>query len=192
MATDILEIFGTEYSGVTGIKATDSNNNILTYVRPQGTISITSSGTIDVAAYASASVAAGAAGTPTISINTSTGVITATSTRTAGYIGSGTTSSTYSLTTQAAATITPTKSSQTAVAANRYTTGAVTVAAIPAAYQDVTGVTASAADVLSGKTIVNSSGITVNGSLVIQHYYTGSGTPSAATGSNGDIYLKTS
>lgn len=145
--------------------------------------------------------------TPSISVNTSTGVITATAsgsqfvtpTISVGYVSAGTSgkitvngSNTSNLTTQAAATITPTKSSQTAVAANRYTTGAVTVAAIPAAYQDVTSVTATASDVLSGKTIVNSSGTTVNGSLVIQHYYTGSGTPTAATGSNGDIYLKTS
>ena len=145
--------------------------------------------------------------TPSISVNTSTGVITATAsgsqfvtpTISAGYVSAGTSgkitvsgSNTSNLTTQAAATITPTKSSQTAVAANRYTTGAVTVAAIPAAYQDVTSVTATASDVLSGKTIVNSSGTTVNGSLVIQHYYTGSGAPTVATGSNGDIYLKTS
>lgn len=164
---------------------------------------------------ASKSVSAGTAATPattisvtpSISVNTSTGVITATAsgsqfvtpTISAGYVSAGTSgkitvsgSNTSNLTTQAAATITPTKSSQTAVAANRYTTGAVTVAAIPAAYQDVTSVTATASDVLSGKTIVNSSGTTVNGSLVIQHYYTGSGTPAAASGSNGDIYLQTS
>lgn len=167
------------------------------------------------AAAAAKSVSAGSATTPAttisvtpgISVNTSTGVITATAaassyvtpTVSAGYVSAGTSgkitvsgSNTSSLTTQAAKTVTPTKSSQTAVAANRYTTGAVTVAAIPAAYQDVTGVTASASDVLSGKAIVDSSGTVVNGSLVIQHYYTGSGTPTAATGSNGDIYLKTS
>jgi len=32
----------------------------------------------------------------------------------------------------------------------------------------------------------------VSGSVVIQHYYTGSSTPSDSTGANGDIYLKTS
>lgn len=56
MATDTLEIFGTEYTGVTGVKATDSNNQTKTYIRPQGTVSITSSGTTDVTAYASVSV----------------------------------------------------------------------------------------------------------------------------------------
>ena len=143
---------------------------------------------------------------PSISVS-SGGLITATASATksvtptvsAGYVSSGTAgtitvsgSNTSQLSTQAAATITPTKSSQTAVASGKYTTGAVTVAAIPAAYQDVTGVTAAAGDVVSGKTIVDSNGNTVNGSLVIQHYYTGTGTPSASLGQNGDIYLQTS
>lgn len=111
------------------------------------------------------------------------------STGTAGYV-SASGSATHHLSTAPIATITPTKSAQTAVAAGKYTTGAITVAAIPAAYQDVTGVTAAASDVVSGKDIVNSSGTVVHGSLVIQHYYTGSSDPSASTGVNGDIYLK--
>ena len=145
--------------------------------------------------------------TPGISIDTSTGVITATASGsqfvtpsiTSGYVSAGISgkitisgSDTSALTTQAAKTITPTKSSQTAVAANRYTIGAVTVAAIPSAYQDVTSVTATASDVTSGKVFVNSSGTAVTGSLVIQHYYTGSAAPTAGLGVNGDIYLKTS
>lgn len=43
----------------------------------------------------------------------------------------GTKSTIKQLTTQAAKTVTPTESSQTTVANGRYTTGAVTVAAIP-------------------------------------------------------------
>ena len=39
----------------------------------------------------------------------------------------------------------------------------VSVEAIPEAYQDVTGVTATAADVLTGKTIVNAAGESVPG-----------------------------
>ena len=54
--TDTLEIFGTEYSGVTGIKATDDNDNVKTYIRPQGTKTIDSSGTTDVTTYENASV----------------------------------------------------------------------------------------------------------------------------------------
>lgn len=57
MATDTLEIFGTEYTGVTGIKATDDNDNTKIYIRPQGTKQISANGTgIDVAAYATADV----------------------------------------------------------------------------------------------------------------------------------------
>lgn len=163
---------------------------------------------------ASKSVASGSASTPattitanpTISVNAS-GLITAsvsssqnvTPTVSAGYVSSGTAgavsvsgSKTQQLTTQAAKTVIPTKSSQQAVASGVYTTGAVTVAAIPDAYQDVTGVTAAAGDVVSGKTIVSSTGATVNGSLVIQHYYTGSTAPSSSLGVDGDIYLQTS
>ena len=162
----------------------------------------------------SKAVSAGSATTPTTSITanptitvSNSGLITASVTGSksvtpnvsAGYVATGTAgtvsvtgSNTNQLSTQAAAIITPTKSSQTAVASGKYTTGAVTVAAIPAAYQDVTGVTAAAGDVVSGKDIVNSSGTLVHGSLVIQHYYTGSSTPSSSLGVNGDIYLKTS
>ena len=68
--------------------------------------------------------------TPSISVNSS-GLITASATQTAGYVAAGTKSATKQLTTQAAKTITPCTSSQTAVALGRYTTGAVTVAAIP-------------------------------------------------------------
>ena len=71
--------------------------------------------------------------TPSISVNSS-GLITASATQSAGYVASGTKSATKQLTTQAAKTITPGTSSQTAVAAGRYTTGAVTVAAIPSTY----------------------------------------------------------
>lgn len=67
---------------------------------------------------------------PTITVS-SVGLITATHIQNAGYVNAGTTTKTYQLSTQAAATITPTTSSQTAVAAGKYTTGAVTVAAMP-------------------------------------------------------------
>jgi len=50
--------------------------------------------------------------------------------------------------------------------------------------------TASAADIVSSKTAyVNGSKIT--GSLIISTYYTGSGTPSAGLGVDGDIYFQT-
>lgn len=76
---------------------------------------------------------------PTVSVNSSTGLITASHTQTAGYVAAGTTTGTSQLSTQAATTITPTASSQTAVAAGKYTTGAVTVGAIPSQYIVPTG-----------------------------------------------------
>lgn len=146
-----------------------------TTITANPTISVSSGGLITASVSASQSV------TPTVS---------------AGYVSSGTAgtvsvsgSNTSQLTTQAAQTITPTKSAQT-IASGKYLTGTQTIAAIPAAYQDVTGVTASAADVVSGKSIVDSTGATVNGSLVIQHYYTGSTAPASSLGANGDIYLE--
>ena len=54
---DTLELFGKEFTNVTGLKATDNNGNILTYVRPQGSLSITENGNnIDVSQYATANV----------------------------------------------------------------------------------------------------------------------------------------
>ena len=114
-----------------------------------GTKTINSSGTTDVTNYAEASVAAGSATTPatsitanpSISVDSSTGVITAsvsetrdvTPSVTAGYINRGTTgtitvsgSNTSNLTTQAAQTIHPSASDQT-IASGKYLTGAQTV-----------------------------------------------------------------
>lgn len=75
--------------------------------------------------------------TPSITVSSS-GLITAKSTQSAGYVASGTKSATKQLTVQAAKTITPSTSQQTAVASGRYTTGVVTVAPIPSNYEDVT------------------------------------------------------
>jgi len=58
MALDTLEVFGVEYTGVAGIKATDDNGNTKTYIRPQGTKSISANGSgIDVTEYAAVDVA---------------------------------------------------------------------------------------------------------------------------------------
>ena len=121
-----------------------------------GTKTISSSGETDVTNYASASVADGSATTPTTSITanptisvSASGLITATAsasksvtpTVSAGYVASGTAgtvsvsgSNTQQLSTQAATTITPSTTTQTAVAAGKYTTGAVTVGPIPPQY----------------------------------------------------------
>lgn len=62
-------------------------------------------------------------------------------------------------------TVTPTKSAQTVTPTTGKVLSSVTVSAIPAAYQDVTGVTAGAAQVLAEYSIVDSTGKTVEGSM---------------------------
>lgn len=58
MALDTLEVFGVEYQNVAGFKATDDNGNTKTYIRPQGTKSISANGSgIDVTEYAAVDVA---------------------------------------------------------------------------------------------------------------------------------------
>lgn len=68
---------------------------------------------------------------PSISLNSTTGVVSASHTQGAGYVTAGTTSSTLNLSTESAKTITPSTSTQTAVEAGKYTTGAIKVAAMP-------------------------------------------------------------
>lgn len=60
---------------------------------------------------------------------------------------------------------TPTKSAQTITPSTGKVLSSVSVAAIPADYQDVTGVTAVAADVLDGKFIVTPDGKKVEGTM---------------------------
>lgn len=86
---------------------------------------------------------------PSISLNSNTGVITASGTWTKGFTTDNSYSNTYNLSVQTATTITPTESSQTAVAAGKYTTGAVTVAAISSTYVGSGIATRSAADITS-------------------------------------------
>lgn len=188
MATDTLEIFGTEYSGVTGIKATDSNNAIKTYIRPQGTKSITSSGTTDVTEYASASVASGSATAPASISGTSASVTTGTNTVTlsktvsvtpsvsAGYVSSGTAgnsavSLTASVTTKGATTYRAGTSQQT-IASGTYLTGTQTIAAV-----SQTNLTAE--NIKDGTTISISNGQTNIWSVT--GTYSGGGGPSNFT-----------
>lgn len=75
---------------------------------------------------------------------------------------SGTGTVSVSLETKSA---TPTKSPQTISPSTGKLLSSVSVAAIPNAYQDVTGVTAVAADVLTGKVIVSATGKEITGSM---------------------------
>lgn len=108
-----------------------------------------------------------AVNTPTI--DTTTGVVTGSASVTAGYVTGTPSSKTLSLTTQAAKTVTPTESSQTAVAKNVYTTGAVTVGAISSTYIG-SGVTKKAATTYNTSTSDQtiSSGQYLNGAQTIK------------------------
>ena len=144
------------------------------------TISAVANGSATGPSSLSGSSATITTGTNTITL-TKTGVST-TPTVSAGYVSSATSSTatvalTASVTTKAAATITPTTTNQT-IASGTYLTGTQTISG------DANLV---ASNIISGKSIFG-----VSGSVAIQHYYTGSSTPSSSLGANGDIYLKTS
>lgn len=153
-----------------------------TAITANPTISVSASGLITSTASASQSV------TPTVS---------------AGYVSSGTAgtitvsgSNTSQLATQGATTITPTESVQTAVTAGKYTTGAVSVGAIPSNYvgsgvpqNDSSDLTASGATVTapSGYYANNATYTVSSGSVVPQATITATG--STITSGMGTITL---
>lgn len=99
---------------------------------------------------------------------------------TAGYISSGTAgnasvSLTASVTTKAAATITPGTSNQT-ISSGTYLTGTQTIA--------------GDADLVGSNIISTANIFGVQGTVVLQNYYTGSSAPSSSLGQNGDLYLQ--
>lgn len=69
---------------------------------------------------------------------------------------------------------TPTKNAQTITPSSGKVLSQVSVAAIPAAYQDVTAVTAAAGDVLDGKKIVSATGEVLTGSIPVNGAISGS------------------
>ena len=85
--SDNLTVFNTNYTGVTGIKAKGTGNDTLTYIRPQGSTSITQNGTVDVTQYAQAVVNV-SGGAPALQSKTTTPTETAqTVTPDSGYDG---------------------------------------------------------------------------------------------------------
>ena len=155
-------------------------------------VSAVANGSATAAASISATGASVSTGTNTLTL---TKTVSNTPQVTAGYISSGTAgnssiSLTASITTKAATTYHPSTTDQT-IASGIYTTGTQTIKAVT-----VSGLSASS--ILSGTTVkigdsTDDDCVTsVAGSVVIQHYYTGSSTPSSTLGVNGDIYLKTS
>lgn len=174
------------------------------YYSSQATKSV-SSGSATAPASISGSNATVSTGTNTLTLTKTVGVIPSVS---AGYVSAGTAgnslvSLTASVTTKAAATITPGTTNQT-ITSGTYLTGTQTIsgdanlvaANIKQGTQifGVTGsytsdATAAASDIVSGETAY-ANGSKITGSLVINKYYTGSGTPSSSLGNNGDIYLQ--
>ena len=163
-----------------------------------------SSASKSVASGSAATPAATITATPTISVNSSTGVITAsvsasqsvTPTVSAGYVSAGTAgtitasgSDTEQMSVQAAQTIHPSTTDQT-IASGRYLTGNQTIKAVT-----VSGLSAS--NILSGVTVKIGDSTdddcvaSVSGSVSFQTIYSGSSAPSAAQGVDGDIYIQT-
>lgn len=120
----------------------------------------------------------GALGAPTITVSAA-GLITAKATvGTAGYLATtASATSTSQLTVKAAQTYTPSTQTQT-ITAGQYLTGAQTIS--------------GDADLVGSNIISTANIFGVQGTVVIQHYYTGSSAPTSGLGANGDIYLQTS
>lgn len=184
-------------TGITRRSLSDLMASGATVTAPAGYYSASASKTIqNGSATAPASISQTAAtlstGTNTLTLSKS---ISVTPSVTAGYVSSGTAgnvdvSLTASVATKAAATINTSTTDQT-IASGQYLTGTQTIKAVT-----VSGLAAS--NILSGITIKVGDAndddriASVTGNVVIQHYYTGSSTPSSSTGENGDIYLQTS
>ena len=123
---------------LSGVRSYDKSGNLINGSIPTKTASnLSASGktvTVPAGYYASQaqkSVAEATQATPVISFDTTSGKITAKATQSSGYVTVGTKEATpVQLSVQDAKTVTPTTSEQTAVAAGKFTTGAVKVGAI--------------------------------------------------------------
>ena len=197
--SDSLTIFGTDYTGVTGIKATGTGNGTLSYIRPQGTKSISANGTgIDVAAYSTVDVAVPSSEPSLQSKSATPSTSQQTIIADSGYDGlssvtvaampsgtAGTPTATKGTVSNHSITVTPSVTNTTG-----YITGGT---------KNGTAVTVSASELVSGsetKTangtydVTNLASVTV--ALDFVTYYTSSSNPTSSQGSNGDIWLVTS
>lgn len=151
MATDTLEIFGTEYTGVTGIKATDDQSGTKVYIRPVGTKSITQNGTgIDVTGYASVDVSV-SGGTP----RTSTDLVVSGATVTAP-AGVYATDASKSVASGTAGTPTATKGTVSNHSVSVTPSVTNTTGYITGSTKTGTAVTVSASELVSGSQTVTS------------------------------------
>lgn len=141
-------------------------------------ISAVANGSVTAPSTISGTSASVSTGTNTLTLSKTISVTP--SVTTAGYISSGTAgnasvSLTASITTKAAATITPGTSNQT-INSGTYLTGTQTIA--------------GDADLIGSNIISTANIFGVQGTVVLQNYYTGSSTPSSSLGNDGDLYLQ--
>lgn len=146
------------------------------YYSSQTTKSVTS-GSASAPSTISGTSATVSTGTNTLTL---TKTVSVTPTVSAGYVSVGTATNssvslTASITTKAAATITPTTTNQT-IASGTYLTGTQTIE--------------GDADLVGGNILSTANIFGVQGTVVVQNYYTGSSAPSSSLGSNGDIYVQ--
>ena len=146
------------------------------YYSSQTTKSVTS-GSASAPSTISGTSATVSTGTNTLTL---TKTVSVTPTVSAGYVSAGTATNssvslTASVTTKAAAIITPTTTNQT-IASGTYLTGTQTIA--------------GDADLVGGNILSTANIFGVQGTVVVQNYYTGSSAPSSSLGSNGDIYVQ--
>lgn len=170
-------------SGITRRSSTNLTASGATVTVPAGYYASQASKAITTGSVTAPSSISGT--TATVSTGTNTLTLTKTvsvtpNVTTAGYISAGTAgnasvSLTASVTTKAAATITPGTSNQT-ITAGTYITGTQTIS--------------GDADLVASNIISTANIFGVQGNVVINKYYTGSSAPSASLGNNGDIYLQ--
>lgn len=198
--TDSLTVFGTDFTGVTGIKATGTGNGTLTYIRPQGTKSITANGSsIDVTEYAAVNVnVSGGGGTYQAKTNIAPTTSSQTITPDSGYDALSSVQI-NAMPTGTAGTPTASKGSVSNHAISVTPSVTNTTGYITGSTKTGTAVTVSASELVSGSETKTANGtydVTNLASLVVAipivTYYTSSSNPTSSQGSNGDIWLVTS
>ena len=177
---DTLEIFGTEYTGVTGIIATTPSETDLTSIRPQGTKSISANGTgIDVAEYASVDVSV-SGGTP----RTSTDLVVSGATVTAP-AGVYATDASKSVASGTAGTPTATKGAVSNHSVSVTPSVTNTSGYISGGTINGTAVSVSASELVSGTYTVDSSGTKDVTNYASASVASGSATPASSISATG-------
>lgn len=186
--TDTLEVFGTEFTGVTGIKAYDENSQLKTYIRPQGTKSISANGTgIDVTTYAAVDVSVPAPAptlqTVTKSYTPSTSAQSDTITPSTGYDGIGEVDVTVAAMPSGSVSASATKGTVNNHAISVTPTATVgTAGYLAAGSTNGTAVSVSASELVSGTVTISASGNTDVTNYATASVAAGGATASATKG----------